>query len=259
MEFVRALVLVCICFAVALLTNPLSAQTTAAAPAQSEKTPVSQPSTPASQIHTADDPDLMREIQLSVHEKGVIGVVWWIPLQFWQISGEKRGIPAETTSQNMKALNDYTVVAIFIARVSGLGSFDFISIEEIRKNAFLRDASGNEYRSIPEPSQDAKNLASILKPILSAAMGKAGENFDLFFFPARGKSGDLIASATQKGQFSLVLKNNMTGVSESAYEFHTPLTAIAPAKFCPVGKERVHADWDYCPHHGVALNAPAGQ
>jgi hypothetical protein len=259
MKFIRKQGAVCVCLALALLTHPLKAQSNAASDGQSPKTSASQGAAPDAEVHPADDPDLMHELQFGVRGKNVVGMVWWVPSEFWQISGEKRGIPAETTAQNMKALKDYTIVAVFLARVSGLGAFDFIPIEEIRKNSFLRDASGNEYRSIPEPSQDAKNLAAILKPILSAAMGKAGENFDLFFFPARGKGRDLIASATQKGRFSVVLKDNMVGVSESAYEFHTPLTAIAPAKFCPVGKERVHADWDYSPRHGVALNTPAGQ
>lgn len=259
MDYLRVAAVACAFVIFALSTRPLEAQSGTTTSAQSEKTPIAQVPTPASEVHTADDPDLIRELQLGIRGKNVAGIVFWIPLEFWQISGEKRGIPAETTAQNMKALKDYTVVAIFIARVSGLGSFDFLPVEEIRKNTFLRDAAGNEYRSIPEPSQDAKNLAAILKPILGAAMGKAGDNFDLFFFPARSKDGDVIASATQKGRFSVVLKNNMLGVSESAYEFHTPLTAIAPAKFCPVGKERVRADWDYCPRHGVALNSPAGQ
>lgn len=240
------------------LSSPLFSQ--AQGRTQAQSVPLTPPAPlPGGSIHTADDPDLTREAQLGVREQDYVGLVWWIPFEFWQVSGAKRGIPAETTAKNMKALKDYTIVAVFLAKVSGLGSFDFIPVDEIRKNIVLRDDAGNDYRPIPEPSQDAKNVASMLKPILAAAMGKAGENFDMFFFPARSKTGDFIADATRKGQFSIVLKNNIVGVTESVYQWHTPLTSIVPARYCPAGKERVHADWDYCPRHGVALNQPPPQ
>ena len=194
---------------------------------------------------------------MGIREKEYVGLVWWIPFEFWQISGAKRGIPEETTAHNMKALKDYTIVAVFAAKVSALGAFDFVSLDDLHRDVVLRDAAGNECQYIPEPSQDAKNLAAIVKPILSSAMGKTGENFDMLFFPARGKGGEVIAEATHKGQFQVVLKNNMVGVPESVYQWHTPVTSIAPPKYCPVGKERVHADWDYCPWHGMALNSGA--
>jgi hypothetical protein len=209
----------------------------------------------ATTAHRADDPDLLRETQLGIREKEYVGLVWWTPFEFWQVSGAQQGIPPETTAKNMRALHDYTIVTIFLARISGLGALDFVSREDIRKNVRLRDASGVEYLPIPEPSQDAKILSAIIRPVLAGALGKAGENFDMLFFPARGKDGVLIADAARKGQFFVVLKN-IAGSPESVYEWNTPLTSIAPPKYCPVGKERVHADWDYCPRHGVPLNSP---
>lgn len=238
-----------------LLVSSAVGQTTATVPERAAKdNPTQTTEALHVQTHTYDDPDLTREVQLGVREKDYVGLVWWIPFEFWEVAGSKRGIPAESTAKNMSALKDYTTVASFIAKVSGMGSFTFVPTEEMHKKIVLRDSLGNEYPSVAEPSQDAKNLAAMMKPLLGAAMGKAGENFDMLFFPARGKNGELIADAKQKGQFSVVLKSNLVGVPESAYEWRTPLTAVAPPKYCPVGGERVHADWDFCPHHGVALN-----
>jgi hypothetical protein len=131
---------------------------------------------------------------------------------------------------------------------------DFLPVEQRHPHIVLQDSAGNECHTIAEPSQDEKNLAAIIRPLLAAAMGKAGENFDMLFFPGRGKDGAMIADATRKGEFTIILKNNLVGVPENAYQWRTPLTATAPPKYCPVGKERVHADWDCCPGHGVALN-----
>jgi hypothetical protein len=209
----------------------------------------------ATTAHMADDPDLLRETQLGIREKEYVGLVWWTPFEFWQVSGTQQGIPPETTAKNMRALHDYTIATIFLARIGGLGALDFVSREDIRKNVWLRDASGAEYLPIPQPGQDAKNLAAIVKPALAAALGKAGENFGRLFFPARGKDGAVIADASRQGPFFVVLKN-IAGSPENVYEWNKPLPSIAPPKCCPVGKERVHADWHYCPRHGVPLNSP---
>src|SRR5882672_5496632 len=217
-----------------LVPSAALGQSTEKKQTQSEQAiPVATPA--ATQPHSYDDPDLTREAQLGVREKDYVGLVWWIPFEFWQVAGSKRGIPADATAQNMKALQDYTIVATFLAKVSALGSFDFLPVEQLRRDIVLHDSAGNEYHAIAEPSQDAKNLAAIIKPLLAAAMGKAGENFDMLFFPGRGKDGAIIADATRKGEFSIILKNNIVGIPESAYQWRTPLTAIAPPKYCPAG------------------------
>lgn len=150
------------------------------------------------------------------------------------------------------------MVGVFAAKVSGLGGFEFVPVADLHSSVVVRDAEGNDYAAVGEPAADAKNLAAALKPMLANAMGKAGENFELLFFPNQSRKGSVIADATKKGGFSIVLKK-IAGVPESRYEWRLPLTSISPPRFCPVGKEQVHANWDYCPWHGVALNSTSGK
>lgn len=203
--------------------------------------------------HTADEPDLLRETQLGIRQKDTVGLVWWIPFEFWLQAAAKRGIPPETAAHTYVAFKDYTIIGIFLAHVSDLGSFDFVSSQDLTKRIVLLDKDQRHHLVIPEPSQDAKNLAAMMKPILTNAMGKAGENFAMLFFPARTHDGELIADANHKGAFSVLLQDQ-TGASLGVYEWRLPLTSLVAPKFCPVGKERVHADWDYCPWHGVPLS-----
>jgi len=240
------LIVVCTCVLAASQTSKPAVSSAASKPAESAKLT-------APLAHNADTPDILRETQLTVGEPDYAGLVWWIPFEFWQESAAKNGMSREQSGYQFRALKDYTIVGVFVAKISALGAFDFVHAEGLQKSIVLRDASGKEYGVVKEPAQDAKNLAAIMKPILSSAMGKAGENFELLFFPARAKDGEPIADANQKGRFAVVLKD-IAGVPESVYEFRLPLTSLTPAKYCPVGKERVHADWDYCPYHGVALN-----
>lgn len=204
--------------------------------------------------HSSDTLDIVRETQQTVSEPGHAGLVWWIPFEFWVDSGVKHGTPAETTIRNLRALKDYTIVLTFAAEVSPLGSFTFVSADNLQKKVVLRDSAGEEYAGIAEPSQDAKTLAGVIKPMLGNALGKAGENSQIIFFPAKGKNGQNITDAMAKGTFSIVFKD-ILGVPESIYAWKTPLTSVTPPVYCSIGKERMHADWEYCPWHGVKLGA----
>jgi hypothetical protein len=221
-------------------------------PAAADKKVAAQSPSPALNIHSTDDPDVIRETQLGVNANHYVGLVWWIPFEFWMDAGVKRGTPPEKTRETLKALQEYTVVGAFLAKVSDLGSFDYLTPADLQKKTFLRDADGQEYAAITEVSGDAKNLADLMKPMLANAMGRAGENFAMMFFPAKSKTGKVIADATTKGKFTVLLKD-AAGEPETLFLWQTPLSSFMTPRYCPVGKERVHANWEYCPWHGVKL------
>ena len=203
-------------------------------------------------VHTTDTPDLIRETQQGLRDKDYVGLIWWVPFEFWEQAGVKRGQAKDKTEENFKALKDYTIVGVFAARVSGLGVFTYVAPVELQKKVVIRDADNNEYTALSDPGPDAKMLVAIIKPMLAAALGKAGDNFEMLFFPARNKKGQIIADPTAKGIFSIVFKDP-PDLPESIFQWKTPLTSISPPKYCPVGKERVNSNWDYCPWHGVSL------
>jgi hypothetical protein len=247
-------------FPAALLLVALTVS--ASGPQSSGQAPVSanpagqskvQETSTAPPVHHADEPDPVRETQQTITVKDKLSLVWWIPFEYWGIAAEKAGQSAEKTSQTFIALKDYTVVTVAAGTIGTLGSLTFVPPEDLKKYVVLRDADGNEYLPVKDVSQDAYLVAGVIKPILANALGKLGENLQVLFFPGTGKDGKAIASPTQKGRFSVVVKE-LAGAPETVFEWRLPLTAYTPPKFCPVGKERVHADWDYCPWHGVALN-----
>ncbi len=203
-------------------------------------------------VHTTDDPEILRETQLGINFNGHAGLVWWIPFEFWVNAIAKNGISVDQARKNLSALQEYTIVGAFLGKVSSLGSVDYVSPADLQKKIFIRDSEGQDYAPLVELTGDAKNLADVMKPMLANAMGRAGENFAMIFFPAKGKTGKKIADATSKGQFSVVLKD-MVDEPETIFFWRTPLTSLSTPRYCPAGKERVHADWDYCPWHGVKL------
>jgi hypothetical protein len=228
-----------VCLAASGFAQQPAAATTGSAPA-------------VGNIHTPDDPEILRETQQIISTPGYTGVVWWIPFEFWELSGAKAGRAPEKTREALKALRDYTIVGVMAAKVSQLGAFEYVSPSDLQKKVFLRDAAGNDYAAVVDVNGDAKNLADLMRPMLANALGRAGENFAMLFLPARDKSGRLIADALSKGQFSVVLKDTL-GEPETIYLWRTPLTSVSTPRYCPVGKERVHANWEYCPWHGAKL------
>lgn len=204
--------------------------------------------------HTPDTPDLVRETQLRIAEPGYAGLVWWVPFEFFTQAGLSRGTAAEKTAESLGFLKQYTVVMVFAAQPK-FGGFDFVSPRELQKKVVVRDAVGNDYTAIPEPSLEAQNITSRLKEMLTSGMGKGGENSAVLFFPARGKGGEVIADAHATGTFSVVLRD-VVGVPESIYTWRLPLTTVMSPRYCPLGKERLNANWEYCPWHGVKLEPP---
>ena len=197
--------------------------------------------------------DIVEECQQRVRAPHYAGVVWWIPVEFWEASARQNNPDAPVNLDEFKPLRDYTMVAVFVGKVSPLGSLSYPPAADVRANTVLRDAEGIEYHPLESVSPDAQLLADVLRPIFSNALGQLGEKIEVLYFPARSKKGEPLADPRQRSKFSIVLRQ-IAGSGESIFEWELPLTSLSPPKFCPAGKERVKANWKYCPWHGVPLD-----
>lgn len=237
MTFIRVLMtLVCI----SLTMNPLRAQTVSSvAPAKAES---------STEI---DFTALIRETQQTPNAPGYAGLVWWIPTQYWEISAERSGLTEERAKERFAPLKKYTVVMVSAGKI-GVGNINWFAENEIRENTTLVDADGNIYRPLDHLSGDAQGLASILKPVFSNILGPMGQNTAMLFFAGTDKMARTIADPLRPGSFSIVISNLIAG-KISTFEWKPPLTSLSPPKFCPVGHERLEANWKYCPWHGVKI------
>lgn len=198
---------------------------------------------------------LIKETQQSPNEAGYVGLVWWIPTEYWEISAQRNGMSEETAKQRFAPLKKYTLVAVALGKI-GIGNINWIPETEIRENVFLRDSEANTYPPVQKLSGDAEGLVAILKPVFANVLGTMGQNIQLVFFPASNKMAKPIADPLASENFSVVLAKLING-NDKVMEWKLPLTALSPPKYCPVGKERMQANWKYCPWHGVKLDEPA--
>jgi hypothetical protein len=224
-------------FALAFALPPvLSAQTPTAAPADSNSTKLD---------------DITKETQKSVGGNGITGLVWWIPTEFWEESAIQEGTSPEKARQIFAPMSEYTTVLIAVGKI-GIGNIKWYSESELRLNTTLRDFEGTSYKPLTEISSDAKGISSVVKPVLTNILGQMGENLQIMFFPSKTAKGAFIADPVREGSFSLAVVEP-SGQRQFLFEWRLPLTSLSPAKFCPIGKERVEANWKYCPWHGVKL------
>lgn len=223
-----------------------------ASPAQAQTEP-SKSETKVAPAAEVDINDLVAECQKSVRGKDYAGIVWWVPVEFWEASAQSRGTDSTEAAEQFKPLRQYTLVAVAVGKIGGFG-ITWTATQEVRKNVALR-AGGVEYSPVEtdKVNAEAQLLATILRPLLANIIGPVGQNMEFMFFPATNKEGGLLADARKKGEFTVVLKG-LAGEPESLYEWRLPLTSLSPPKVCPVDQERMQANWKFCPWHGVKLD-----
>jgi hypothetical protein len=212
-----------------------------------------QGSKPVTSAADFDMSAFMQETQQHVNEAGYLGLIWWIPTQYWALASERAGMSEEKAKERYAALQKYTVFAVVVGKL-GIGNIDYISEPEVRDATSLRDSDGTVYQPVQKLSGDAEGLLAIMKAVFGNTMGPMGRNVQMLFFPSTNKMAKPIADPLSTNSFSVTL-SKMIGGKDKTFEWRLPLTTLSPQKYCPIGKERVQANWKYCPWHGVRLDA----
>jgi hypothetical protein len=209
------------------------------------------PASAAADANNTKLDDITKETQKTVGASGATGLIWWIPTEFWEESAIEEGSSPEKARQTFAPMRDYTMVLMAVGKI-GIGNINWYSESDLRSNTTLRDFEGATYKPLTEVSADAKGIASVFKPVLTNILGPMGQNLQIMFFPAKTAKGAFIADAVREGSFSLTVAEP-SGERQFVFEWRLPLTSLSLPKFCPAGKERVEANWKYCPWHGVKL------
>lgn len=199
--------------------------------------------------------DLIKDTQRPIGGKDIAGLVWWIPAEFWEASAIQQGSTPQKARETFAPMREYTMVIVAVGKV-GIGNITWFSESDVRSSTTLRDSDGQLYKALTDISSDAVGIASVVKPVLANTLGQTGQNLQIMFFPAKTTAGKLIADPTRAGSFSVQIEN-LAGQKLSMFEWRLPLTSLTPPRFCPVGKERVEANWKYCPWHGNKLEEAA--
>ena len=77
-------------------------------------------------------------------------------------------------------------------------------------------------------------------------LGQFGEGMKVFLFKPKHKKLHQLDDVKSKNKFSLRWDSN-------TITWKLPFSSVLPPKICPIDKEKMKGNWDYCPFHGVKL------
>lgn len=179
--------------------------------------------------------------------------VWWLPEEFWEWSIEQGQALSDAAGEEFLAvLRPYALFVVLDGTIGPMGGVTFRDAASLRETVVLVDAKGGEHRALAGDgvSADARNLVTVMRPLLANMLGPTGENMTFFFFPAKTGEGAAIAGAKREGSFSVK-------VDDQVFKWKTPLASVLAQKVCPVDGEEMSGAWSYCPWHGKKLAAGA--
>lgn len=205
-----------------------------------------------SAVAVAGDVDLAaltQETQMMSQKPDEITLAWWIPEEFWSASlAQTPGMTASQVEDFLKVVRPYTMVVVIKGKIGALAGITYESEDYLRANTRLVDLQGKSYTPLMENefNADTKNLLQIMKPILVNMLGPMGQNMHFLIFPGKTETGVRIASAKDKGQFTVK-------IGEKEFKWRLPLDALLPSKTCSHCNETCKGSWSFCPWCGTKL------
>jgi hypothetical protein len=211
-------------------------------------------------LQPAKEPELdtqavVKETEFVDSRNHKMGVFWWVPIEFWEISLQKQGFSSESAKKAFAPFKKYNLFIVGVGDM-GLGNISWMKDADIKKRVLLRDQHGNTYTPVDEIPEDAASIVNVMKPMLKNMMGSMGEGLQFLLFPSVDSTGKVFADPHKSSEIYLDVSDIM-GTASSTYTWRLPLSSLSQAKYCPVGKERVEANWKFCPWHGVKLTEDA--
>ena len=214
------------------------------------------PSSSIAELH--DDFNIntfIQETQKQTPDPDRVTLAWWLPEEFWEWSlTQNQAVSDQGMEEFLEVLRPYLLVVVLDGRIGPLGGITFVGPKELSASVAVVDATGQRYLPLDDDriSPDARNLASMMTPVLANMLGPMGENMAFVYFHALTSDGAPIATTATTGTFSVV-------VAEQVFEWSTPLGSVLPSKVCPADGQALSGAWSYCPWHGEELVAKDSQ
>ncbi len=173
----------------------------------------------------------------------------WFPAEFWRFANaQNKNIPASILQNIVTEMEDYMMFCVVDYTITG-SEIHFKGEDEIKKNIRLIDTSKNIYIPLEEEdlSPTAKELINSFKPMMTQMLGQFGEGMQVVLFKAKKINGKPTIELTRKNSFILE-------VAQHRLKWSMPFASLLPPKYCPIDKEIMKGNWEFCPEHGVKLD-----
>ncbi|HEY9002624.1 MAG TPA: hypothetical protein VIM89_14800 [Mucilaginibacter sp.] len=104
-----------------------------------------------SQDFQVDEGKFISETQKMSNENHVLKLVWWIPVDFWQVvAGKNANISKAQLDQIVTILKDYNIVAALDGKMGALGDVQYQDLEVLQNSIYLQDKNGVVYKPLKD-------------------------------------------------------------------------------------------------------------
>ncbi len=205
----------------------------------------------ATDIDTAeiDIASLIQELQRMSPKHDELGMVFWMPEEFWRVSfAQDPAVTSAEADEFHAVMKPYILLAVVDGTIGTFGAVTYKSGEWVRANTRVVDAQGNTYTPLADHAIDgsAHIFLQMMKPAIAHMLGPLGENLHFLLFPAQAETGERIAPALNTGEFSVIL-------GDMTYRWRLPLDALLPTTACTGCGETCKGSWHFCPWCGTPV------
>ena len=190
----------------------------------------------------------LTETQLGSDDPDSLELIWWIPLDFWEISNAQDPSYTEGDMQELREmLAGYEIFAVVKGRIGTFGGITYSSLETIQEE--FKVMYKGEPLVLADTGQappDLLNFMSMIQPMMANMFGPMGENmhFILMKDNALNKVIPISAKADDDVAFEL-------GAFKKSIDL--PLSCMMIEKKCPKDGKLYNGKFNYCPYDGTAL------
>ncbi|MCB9688846.1 MAG: hypothetical protein H6738_21935 [Alphaproteobacteria bacterium] len=185
---------------------------------------------------------LVDETFKSPSEDGRIGVVWWLPVEFWEAAlHDNPDVTASQAAKFVEVLRPYTLLVVVDGTMGPMGAATFRPESEVRATLKLRDAKGKAHVPLADSavSADAMMLVKVMQPMLAGMLGQMGASMGFFFF-------DVAVDPRSDQGFAAV-------IGERVVSFQLPVESLFRPVHCPTCSRDFKGTYKFCPYDGTHL------
>lgn len=192
--------------------------------------------------------EMLVETQFTSDDPDALEMIWWVPIEFWEVSYSQDPTYSEEEMQILKdMLKGYELFAIVKGKIGYFGGVDYADLESILSELTVTyDGEKLVPVSESEISKDLLNFFAIMQPMMANMFGPMGQNMHFIVVQDNARSSVLPVDPKQAKQLSVEL-------GDFKRDIELPLGSLLKRLVCPVDGKLHSGKWTYCPFHGDKL------
>lgn len=199
--------------------------------------------------------ELTKELQFVDQSHNRLGVVIWLPTEFWIAEFEQSGKVTPTQLARLTGeFESYVVVAVLEGEMDKSLVATFKEPDALRDSVTIENARGELFSALQEDqvSGDVSKLTQMMRPALANMMGAMGSHLALLIFPGKTKDGLHTVEPSKEGTFTVHLGSTYA-------RYRLPLAGLLPPAIDTKTGESFPGNYHYNPYSGEKLSNAQGR